>query len=65
MTRFVFELQLSGDTCKRVVFPNGKGRRSLTTSRGQEIGIVTLDEDGLKVSIIEGAAHALADAQFH
>lgn len=62
--RFEFELQLSGDTVKKVVFPNGRGRRELLTSGGQSIGHVALTDKGLRVNIIEGAAHMLAEAEF-
>jgi hypothetical protein len=63
VARFVFELQLSGESVKRIVFATGRGRRRLLTSGGQPIGQVVLDEDGLHLSIDEASAHMLAEAQ--
>lgn len=65
MSRFTFKLHLGSEEVKRVAFPNGSGRRELVGSNGQSIGFLKLDEDGLTLSIREGQAVNLAEAQMY
>lgn len=65
MSLFTFKLQLGSEEVKRVPFPNGSGRRELVGSNGQSIGFLKLEEDGLTLSIREGQAVNLAEAQMY
>lgn len=65
MSRFTFNLQLGGDTVKRVTFPGGTGRRELRTTTGVVIGHLILRNGELRLDLDDYAAQAISDAQFH
>lgn len=62
---FVFEIYLGDYQVKSIRFPERGGRRLLTTSTGQPVGLLTFTDGKLKLELDPNAAQLIVDAQFH
>lgn len=62
---FKFEIYLGDYLVKTIQFPDRGGRRLLSTSTGQPVGLLTLQDGKLKLELDPNAAQMIVDAQFH
>jgi hypothetical protein len=62
---FSFDIYLGDYLVKSIRFPENGGRRLLTTSTGQPVGLLTLTDGKLKLELDQNAAQLIVDAQFH
>lgn len=62
---FIFEMWLGDYLVKSIRFPENGGRRLLTTSSGEPVGLLTYTDGKLKLELDQNAAQIVVDAQFH